>query len=88
MAAKIMHSRWRATRDSLGETGDRSVGTVCSARAPRTKATAGWSVTDTAARVAAIASPYAPIPRAGELLDPTHKESRWIFRRSFPETSG
>ncbi|WP_197048575.1 hypothetical protein [Streptosporangium roseum] len=70
MAAKTMHSRWRATRDSLGETGDRPVETVCSARAPRAKVTADRSVTDTAAHVAAIASPYAPILRVGEHLDP------------------
>lgn len=71
MAAKTMHRRWRATRDSLGKAGDRPVGTVCSARALRAKATA-------------VDEP----PAHARFLDPTHKESRWIFRRSFPGTSG
>ncbi|MER5423507.1 maleylpyruvate isomerase N-terminal domain-containing protein [Streptosporangium roseum] len=70
MAAKIMHSRWLATHDSLRETGDRFVEMVSSSRDPRAKVTADWSVADTAAHVATIASLYASLLRPDELPHP------------------
>ncbi|MDP9867742.1 MULTISPECIES: maleylpyruvate isomerase family mycothiol-dependent enzyme [Streptosporangium] len=65
MTAPITHDQWKATRAAVRQTGDRFAEMVATTREPQARATADWSVADTAAHVAAIASMYVSVVRPG-----------------------
>jgi len=55
MSVPVAHDEWEAVRTSVKDTGDRFATMVSSASGSETKATADWSVAETAAHVAAVA---------------------------------
>ncbi|MFU8852209.1 hypothetical protein ACNAW0_14675 [Micromonospora sp. SL1-18] len=52
----MTHDQWQAVRTTFRETGDRFAEMVCAARDPHALATVSWTVAETAAHVAALAS--------------------------------